>query len=80
MCKRLAVIKSKKDIRKILNKLSKKGYKWRMGEGLACSQMRAILRNKVSQGKIIYIVVDDECSKSVLYEVVKVPWREMNND
>lgn len=80
MYKRLGVIKNKKDVRKVLNKLGKKGYKWRMGEGLTCSEMRAILRREIRQGRIVYIVADDECAKSVLYELVRTPYKELAED
>lgn len=66
MFKILGVIKNGKDMRKVLDKLQKKGYRWYCGEGLKDSGMRKDVRNYLSRGHVVYIIEDDEY-KNVFY-------------
>lgn len=79
MFKIVGVIKNKKDVRKVLNRLDKKGYRWMMGEGLTCSNMKKMVKRDLIEGRNrIFLIEENDFKKRVVFHVERLPYKGGN--
>lgn len=48
MGKVLGIVRERKDVRRVMRKLEKRGYKWRCGQGCNDTHMRSYLRERLA--------------------------------